>query len=499
MQTPATERSIDFRDILSVVRKRKWYIILPMIIVTAMAYGSSLLMTPEYESSAIIWIDAPSNVSRELINIIGGGGMLREGGEAHNRRLRALENELKSQKYLFRLINALGLADDEELLQTAAIARESSPGFSLEQITYELLADKLRDAISLKIVGHNQIEIIVKSDDPQLARDMVNRLAEIMEDEKSRYELEKILDNQSFADLQLQKTENDYQAAIDSLTAAQSRLVKMNLPENIASEENRQNIVSDIDKTKFDRNDLNNELRAIKKQLSQQKLGDARLKYSDALVGFRARIENQIATLASMMGQYGWDDQNVVNVNIKLNSNLVALEHEVERLVTNQFRDESPVVTSLLLRRFVLGENIDVLISKSNRLQNALKKIDERINLVPRLQAEIIELQASVNEARKYRDAFKSEEATVEILSERVRERTVYKIIEPARIPLAPSWPDKRKIVVLGMILGMVFGVVGVFVTEMFDNSFKRVEDVESALGLKVLACIPRIEHFEMK
>ncbi len=84
---------------------------------------------------------------------------------------------------------------------------------------------------------------------------MVTRLAEILEQERTKYELERILDNQSFADLQLQKTEYYYQKAIDSLTAAQTRLTTLMLPENISSEKNRRDILSDIDKTDLEISD----------------------------------------------------------------------------------------------------------------------------------------------------------------------------------------------------------------------------------------------------
>jgi capsular polysaccharide biosynthesis protein len=87
----------------------------------------------------------------------------------------------------------------------------------------------------------------------------------------------------------------------------------------------------------------------------------------------------------------------------------------------------------------------------------------------------------------------------VAILSERARERTKYKIIEPARIPLAPFWPDQRKIMALGVLLGLIVGGAAIFLVEMFDHSFKRVEDVQEVLQLPVLATIPRIEKLTFR
>ncbi|MDH4156535.1 MAG: Wzz/FepE/Etk N-terminal domain-containing protein [candidate division Zixibacteria bacterium] len=493
------EKTFNVREVLTIAMKRKWLVVFPIIIVTAIAYGSSFMMTPEYRSSAIIWIDTPSNASRELAEIIGGGGVVREGGEAQRRRLLALENELKSQTFLFQLIRDLNLDKDQAVSHAAAKMRENNPEFSLDQLKYELLVDQLRGQIDLKVVGENQIEIIAESNDPILARDMVNRLAEIMETEKTKYELEKILDNQSFADLQLQKTENDYGKAVDSLTAAKSRLNRMHLPENISSEANRRDIISDIDKAKLEMRDYLDEEQGLRRQLIAFGLEDVRLKYTDTIVELRSDIDHEITTLAGMMEKYVWNEQNVINVNIRLNGSLKLLEIEVADAVEGQFASEPADRRDVLKRYFIVKESRDVTNSKVNQFQLSLDKIDERINLIPRLEAEIAELEGRVADARKYRDAFKSEEATVEILSERVRERTKYKIIEPARVPLAPFWPNKKRILVLGFVLGMVLGGAAVVIAEMVDDSFKRVEEVEQILSLPVLATIPKIDNLKFK
>jgi len=364
---------------------------------------------------------------------------------------------------------------------------------------WSINCDKLREQIRVDVVGQDQIEIIVETHDPVLARDMVNRLATIMEQEKTKYELEKILDNQSFADLQLQKMENDYREAVEKLTLAQTRLAKMHLPENITSAENRKDIIADIDKAKLDMGAFQNDLREIRNKLTDVNLGDVRFKYTEVIIELRTEIDKQIGTLVGMMEKYVWNEQNVINVNILLNDNLSTLEDEVYKGVDRQFASETEESRQLLKDYFIVKENIDVLNSKVTQLQRSLNKIDDRINLIPRLQAEINELEARVIDARKYRDAFKSEETTVEILSERARDRTIYKIIEPARIPLEPFWPNKKKIIILGFVLGCVLGGVAVVLAELFDSSFKRVEDVEQILNLEVVATIPKIEHLKLK
>ena len=72
-----------------------------------------------------------------------------------------------------------------------------------------------------------------------------------------------------------------------------------------------------------------------------------------------------------------------------------------------------------------------------------------------------------------------------------------YKIVEPAKHPMEPFKPNRRKIVLIGFVLGMVLGGAAVVVAELLDNSLKRVEDVEAYLGLPVLGITPRADFLK--
>ena len=497
--TPETkERTVDVRTVINIVLKRKWLLILPLVLVSVVAYVASYFLTPVYSSSTIIWIDRPYNVSHELINLIGREAVQRTSEDDRRRELQALQNEITSQAYLSRLIQDLGLDNNPEVARQAAQMRERNPELSLQEMKYRLVSDQLRKHITVSFVGQDQIRLTVESTDPTQARDMVTRLTEILEQEKTAYEMQKILDNQTFADEQLQRTEHEYQQTQDSLTDAQLRLTTLQLPETIASEDNRREILSDIDNAKLEITDFNTELTTLGNQLEQFGVKDARLRYTDSLVDLRAQIDAQVANFASMMEKYSWSSQNVINVNIRLNDNVRLLEREITRAADRQFASYPENQRQLLGRYFVVQENLDILNSKVSQLQLWLNKIDNRMAAVPRLQAEIAELDRRVTEARRYRDAFRSEESTVEILSDRAKDRTQYKIIEPARVPLVPVWPDRRKITVMGVLLGIILGGAAVFLAEIVDNSFKTVEDVEMVLQLPVLAAIPRIDKLHI-
>ena len=64
-------------------------------------------------------------------------------------------------------------------------------------------------------------------------------------------------------------------------------------------------------------------------------------------------------------------------------------------------------------------------------------------------------------------------------------------LINPAIPPRTPFYPDKVKSCMVGLVLGLVFGIALALVTEHVDTSIGRVEDIESFIKVGVLGVIP--------
>ena len=360
MLKPKPVKSLDVREILSILKKRKWLIIIPMFIVTGIAYGATYFMTPKYESSTIVWIDRPTNVSSELQRILGGTNRRVSREEQRNRTL-AIETELTSQGYLFQVIQNLHIDEDPEISREAAKLRETNTTISLEQIKFNLLVEKLRKQISVTFYGSDQIKIKVESNSPTRARDIAEQLTTILETEKTKYEMQKVLDNQRFNDVQLQKTEQYYQLAIDSLNNARIRLSKLQLPENISSESNRIDILSTIDNIEMEMNDLKKEEKSLSRQLKEFNLDKLKFKFSDTIVELRTTIDGLITNYVNMMEKYTWNDQNIINVNIRLNDNSSLLENIIKTNVAKEYSTYPENQKTILARSFIVRDRKSVV------------------------------------------------------------------------------------------------------------------------------------------
>ena len=87
----------------------------------------------------------------------------------------------------------------------------------------------------------------------------------------------------------------------------------------------------------------------------------------------------------------------------------------------------------------------------------------------------------------------KLETAKITQRLETSKEGTRYVVIDPPRLPLRPSKPNKALVLFLGLFLGSVSGAGLVLGREFMDHSFLDIEDAKDNLELPVLGAISRL------
>ena len=132
--------------------------------------------------------------------------------------------------------------------------------------------------------------------------------------------------------------------------------------------------------------------------------------------------------------------------------------------------------------------------AKFKNLTEIVASYEEKFNELPTQTIEIARYQRELNAyeklyllvEEKYQEALISEQSTpgnVLIIDEAVR-------------PLKPSKPNRKLIVVIGLILGFGIGVGFAFVRNFFDSTVKTPEDIQKN-NINVLTWIPKIEGID--
>ncbi len=66
------------------------------------------------------------------------------------------------------------------------------------------------------------------------------------------------------------------------------------------------------------------------------------------------------------------------------------------------------------------------------------------------------------------------------------------RVVDRARVPVRPSSPNKKRNLILALLLGLGGGVGLAFLFDFLDNSVKTSEDVERYAGLPTLGVVPK-------
>ena len=150
------------------------------------------------------------------------------------------------------------------------------------------------------------------------------------------------------------------------------------------------------------------------------------------------------------------------------------------------------------LENQVIAADLEIqrLHQEDAKLKSQIVQYRERVENTPAREQGLAILTRDYNNTRESYASLlkKSQEAQQAQNLERRQKGEQFKVIDPARVPEKPYRPDIPKILLIGLVLGFFGGGAAAFFREQMDRSFRDGEDLQAALGFKVLANIPRIE-----
>jgi succinoglycan biosynthesis transport protein ExoP len=502
LNTAGSSRITSLRDIANVFSKRKWLVVIPLVLVSLIGWGGSYLMTPEYESFAIVSIDTRVQLSSALTGLLGIDQRYTGYGNRQADELRGVFNELISSYYVSQLSEQLKLGDDPKLTEKARKVAAVQPNMTLDQIKIIMLQDELADRVRVGLAAEDQVKITVQHPSQSLARDVANTLGEIFITERQKQEMASIRSSQNFSDVQLQKYEKQLQDKIAEKTSFETGVMRSQLDAAIISPTNRAEIRAEIDRTG---NDVEEYFRAEKdaltnlEQKSSLPLDRLTVRESKPLKDARNELSQQLAQIGPLMTRYAWNDPQIINFKLKQSSLMSTIEQENRRLTSDQYGNQTEEVRAQLIALFNARANSDHATAKKVNLQAAFDQLVNKVSVGPEYQARLDRLNREIAQLTELRDRFRSQQESSTISQALLQDVSAskYRIVEPAKVALQPFKPNRTKIIAMAVVLGFALGLGAALLAEFMDTSFKKVEEIQSHLGLPVLGVAPRIEFLK--
>jgi capsular exopolysaccharide synthesis family protein len=191
-------------------------------------------------------------------------------------------------------------------------------------------------------------------------------------------------------------------------------------------------------------------------------------------------------TIASLNGQISTANAELARLRQQYKEG----HPEVQRLLTQIEQAQKAKDRQATQVTSALRAEYEQLQRRENELRNAIDEEKGEAASQSRKAAELEALRREAESAKGLYDVLLQKLNETDIASS-VRTNNV-SVVEPALPPQAPVRPDKRRIALIGAVLGLMLGVAVVLGRDYLDNTIKDPDEVERFLHLDLLAAVPR-------
>jgi hypothetical protein len=139
--------------------------------------------------------------------------------------------------------------------------------------------------------------------------------------------------------------------------------------------------------------------------------------------------------------------------------------------------------------------NISTLTTDISNLKSQIRDYEKRIEKTPAREQELSFLSRDYQNLKTTYDLMlnKKLESEVSLNMEKKQKGQKFQVLDPAKLPERPSSPNMKILFLLCLAAGPNIGFGLVFLLEYLNTSFRSPKDIESYLGIPVLATVPII------
>jgi len=458
------ELKLHFLDYWRVIRVRLPLIILVFLLVVITAAVVTHFMPKQYQSAVTMQVKQNDKLMQVFDRQSGFGA-------GFDPRFLTTQFEIIQRKeMLYPVIDTLGL--EQRWKDSFGLASKEQAYF------------KLRNMIDVREIRNTElIQISVMSTDPKEAAEIANRIAD-------EYQRKRIEDQQQMVTRSLTQLQDEVAKQRKKVEDLRNEAARIRVDEKIQD--------FNPDSIQDPRDAANDVLLSVEQQVSTERLrvSSLRAKYDQITKLTDDQVMRSITTL------------EIPDPTITLVLPLYQeASSEEARMLQSGLGGNHPTVKSLRAKKEVMGKQLQDQIkslrtSLAANIQIAeasLSQLETRLNEAQTSQQESKSRSAGYFQAKNaYIQAKNVLEAAEMRLTTETMERTMPQ--NPATIweraeasPMnAPARPRVMLNILLGVVVGLVFGVGLAFFIEYLDTSVKTMEDVESFLQVPVLAVIPK-------
>jgi polysaccharide chain length determinant protein (PEP-CTERM system associated) len=465
-------QNLDIEQLCRACWRRKGFIIAAGLVALSLASILAVSLPDVYRSSTLILITPqklPSNYVSSTTTI------------SIEQRVGAITQQILGRTSLEKIINEFDLFQ----LKTSGT-------------TMEERVEALRKKVKIEVRRNDTFELTFEASNPEIAMRVTARLAALFIDENLRAREQQAHGTMSFINAEADRLRKELEVQEAQVNHFKAKY-QYELPEQ------RDANLRMLDQL---RRELENgllrfaSLQERKAALEQQKVESEPLGQDLTLLGTK---EGQSSARSGVSGLRAKELESLVGKYSEKHPDVIRLKHELEILKAAELLQDTkkpvPNEAGMSLKGVLntqlndLKVEMESLEGKNDYLRDQIAVIQTRVDNTP-LRA--IELAKTTRDyditAGKYRDLLaKGLEAQLSANMEKNQKGEQFQVVDPASFPEKPVAPQRPRVVLIGLALGLMAGIGLVLLLEMLDPSLKRADEVESLVGVPLLATIPAV------
>lgn len=483
---------LNIGDYARVLWRKKFFLLIPLVISVAVTAVGSRFLVPEYESSSLVRISSASDM----------GQMERFVGVARSRDEEMgaqLEADLLGSAFLDELIRSLGMDRDPELIDLAEYQRENLyPGITADELVMRRLRNFLKRHIGIHREGPSMFRLSYADANPEAAYVIAESLTRLYIERQRRLIMQDLQEVSQFSEEQIAVYKERLDRSERELDRFQEQMASRGMEANPVTQSN----IALAEKTRTDLDFTIRNAESTQQRIRERLVAVLGGVPSGERVFSDPEIRKLESNLAARREAELLADLSATGAGVPLSesedilASEQAIQHHLATLVTEKLPDVPLDFRPLVVEYFYQQIQVNAYRQKRTRLDTYSRAFRAQVALAPQLDTELARLRQEVEQSRELYNTFRSTQTSTQI-SEAAQSTDLgatVTLVEAASKPLEPVRPDKVKILALAFILGSAVGGAGLLLTEFSDTSFRSLEDVEKQLGLKVLGTVPRFE-----
>jgi len=471
------QETLDIKDYLQIALRRKWYFIVPFVLISIAAIAYALYAPNIYRASTLILVEpqkVPSSYVKATVT------------EDIESQLRTITEQIMSRSYLEKIINEFDLYPEMR-----------------KKLPLQSVIERMRRCIDVRVRKGRVFTVSFEDQNPVIAMKVANRLASLFIEGNLKVREERAEGTLVFLEKELERVRKLLKQQEKKVSEFRAEHLGV-LPEQLEAN------LRTLDRLQLQLQSNGEALKAAEetRRMLQQQLSQMQTMpmitvdeptSGEEIVSESSSLSELKAKLKKLRLRYTEKHPEVV----RLERLIAQMENEEKSNEANEegsketSANEEPLWASQIEAQLAqLDAEISQLKNERKRLKSQIKEYERRVEITPKVEQQLKELSRGYEVTQKEYQSLLDKKLQAELAAnmERKQKGERFKVLDQAKIPERPFKPNRQKIILFGVFLGMAIGGGLVGLVEYLDHSFYKIEDLEQFTGISVIASIPKIK-----